>query len=177
MVAQPLPFDWKQIAHPANHSNPKPGDPCHPLRAVANCEPAIAFHPTQDPISSTDGTTHCMGTGLSRGDATVAFQPRIARNGRGNMGELVNALQAQSGQTGKGDAAPCVATAMQVRRLTPRECERLQGFQDDWTAIPWRGKSADQCPDGPRYRALGNSWAVPVVRWIGRRIAQALEVP
>ncbi len=63
-----------------------------------------------------------------------------------------------------------VATTMQVRRLTPRECERLQGFPDDYTAIPWRGRPASECPDGPRYKALGNSWAVPVVRWIGRRI-------
>jgi DNA (cytosine-5)-methyltransferase 1 len=55
-----------------------------------------------------------------------------------------------------------------VRRLTPRECERLQGFPDDWTLIPWRGKMA---PDGPRYKAIGNSMAVPVMRWIGERIA------
>ena len=54
-----------------------------------------------------------------------------------------------------------------VRRLTPRECERLQGFHDDYTAIPYRGKPA---ADGPRYKALGNSMAVPVMRWIGRRI-------
>lgn len=77
-----------------------------------------------------------------------------------------------------GDPAPTlsensrqsVAAGMQVRRLTPRECERLQGFPDDYTAIPWRGKPADQCPDGPRYKALGNSMAVPVMRWIGERI-------
>lgn len=62
------------------------------------------------------------------------------------------------------------AQAMQVRRLTPEECEALQGFPRGYTAIPWRGKPADQCPDGPRYKALGNSWAVPVVRWIGERI-------
>lgn len=59
---------------------------------------------------------------------------------------------------------------MRVRRLTPRECERLQGFPDDYTAIPWRGKAASECPDGPRYEALGNSMAVPVMRWIGGRI-------
>lgn len=64
-----------------------------------------------------------------------------------------------------------VATAMQVRRLTPRECERLQGFPDDYTLIPHRNKPA---ADGPRYKALGNSWAVPVVRWIGHRIATQL---
>lgn len=62
---------------------------------------------------------------------------------------------------------------MVVRRLTPKECERLQGFPDDWTRIPYRGKPADECPDGPRYKAIGNSFAVPVVRWIGERIAMA----
>jgi hypothetical protein len=62
------------------------------------------------------------------------------------------------------------AASMTVRRLTPRECERLQGFPDDWTLIPWRGKAADQCPDGPRYKALGNSMAVNCMEWIGERI-------
>jgi DNA (cytosine-5)-methyltransferase 1 len=56
---------------------------------------------------------------------------------------------------------------MAVRRLLPVECERLQGFPDDHTNIPWRGKPA---PDGPRYKAMGNSFAVPVVRWIGQRL-------
>jgi DNA (cytosine-5)-methyltransferase 1 len=60
-----------------------------------------------------------------------------------------------------------------VRRLTPRECERLQGFPDDYTLIPYRGKAAEDCPDGPRYKALGNSMAVPCMRWIGERIAAA----
>ena len=62
------------------------------------------------------------------------------------------------------------ADRMAVRRLTPRECERLQGFKDDHTLIPWRNKPADQCPDGPRYKALGNSMAVPCMAWIGKRI-------
>ena len=62
------------------------------------------------------------------------------------------------------------ADRMAVRRLTPRECERLQGFNDDHTLIPWRNKPADQCPDGPRYKALGNSMAVPCMAWIGKRI-------
>jgi DNA (cytosine-5)-methyltransferase 1 len=52
----------------------------------------------------------------------------------------------------------------------PRECERLQGFPDNFTAIPWRKKGEEDCPDGPRYKALGNSMAVPVMRWIGERI-------
>ena len=63
------------------------------------------------------------------------------------------------------------ANPMLVRRLTPLECERLQGFPDGHTLIGWKGKPADDCPDGPRYKAIGNSMAVPVMRWIGRRIA------
>lgn len=57
-----------------------------------------------------------------------------------------------------------------VRRLTPVECERLQGFPDNWTKIPWRGKDAEDCPDGPRYKAMGNSMAVNCMRWLGQRI-------
>ncbi|HCL6099465.1 TPA: phage N-6-adenine-methyltransferase [Enterobacter cloacae] len=80
------------------------------------------------------------------------------------------------------DVAPCltvadrhgVAMSMSVRRLTPIECERLQGFPDNHTLISWRGKDAAECPDGPRYKAIGNSMAVPVMRWIGERIAAAL---
>ena len=96
---------------------------------------AVAFHPTQDPISSSE-SFHAIGTGNKAGCATAA-----------------------------------VAQAMTVRRLTPRECERLQGFPDDWTMIPWRNKPAEDCPDGPRYKALGNSMAVNVMAWIGERIA------
>jgi len=74
------------------------------------------------------------------------------------------------------DVSPCLTktdrhgvAAMQVRRLTPVECERLQGFPDGYTNIPWRNKT--ESPDGPRYKAMGNSMAVPVMRWIGERIA------
>lgn len=76
-----------------------------------------------------------------------------------------------------GGSAPQVACRMSVRRLTPRECERLQGFPDDWTLIPWKGRPAEECPDGPRYKAIGNSMAVPVMRWLGERIAMADEIP
>jgi site-specific DNA-cytosine methylase len=66
---------------------------------------------------------------------------------------------------------------MAVRRLTPKECERLQGFPDNHTLIPWRGKPAEQCLDGPRYKALGNSMAVPCMAWIGSRIAAQESEP
>ena len=65
-----------------------------------------------------------------------------------------------------------VATEMVVRRLTPVECERLQGFPDNWSRISWKGKPEEDCPDGPRYKACGNSMAVPVMRWIGERIKE-----
>lgn len=65
---------------------------------------------------------------------------------------------------------PDVLQAATVRRLTPRECERLMGFPDDWTRIPWRGKPAEKCPDSHRYKACGNSMCVNVMRWIGMRI-------
>lgn len=71
-------------------------------------------------------------------------------------------------------SADVVQFGYQVRRLMPVECERLQGFPDNHTLISWRGKEATECPDGPRYRAIGNSMAVPVMRWIGERIAATL---
>ena len=147
-----------------------------------------------------------------------AFQQRIARNGRGDTGDVAGALSAQAGSVGQGDSAPCVAlsfkprhytekgykdgapndvtgtltsnasdagdcsphvaTGMMVRRLTPTECERLQGFPDGWTKIPKRDKTTGciligrYAADGPRYKALGNSMATNVMRWIGKRLMQ-----
>ncbi|MEM8192913.1 phage N-6-adenine-methyltransferase [Morganella morganii] len=72
------------------------------------------------------------------------------------------------------DSTDLIVTEDGVRRLTPVECERLQGFPDNHTQISWRGKDAADCPDGPRYRAIGNSMAVPVMRWISERILAAL---
>ncbi|MBQ9784270.1 MAG: DNA cytosine methyltransferase [Clostridia bacterium] len=71
-----------------------------------------------------------------------------------------------------GGSVPIVSNEYTARKLTPTECERLQGFPDGHTKIPYRGKSAEECPDTPRYKALGNSFAVPVVAWIGRRIEE-----
>jgi len=129
----------------------------------------VAFHPTQDPISSTD-VSHAIGTGSGRGCATAAVA--VDTYNHTITGDYTGSLTTTGGPSLSG---PGVLTAMQVRRLTPVECERLQGFPDGYTVIPWRGKPASECPDGPRYKALGNSWAVPVVRWIGRRINRFLE--
>ena len=70
-----------------------------------------------------------------------------------------------------------VAQELAVRRLTPIECERLQGFPDNWTRIPWKGKKPENCPDGPRFKCMGNSMAVPVMRWIGEGIELVNRIP
>ena len=99
----------------------------------------------------------------------VAFQPRHYSDRPRMGGEPSDVVHTLSAQAAMGDSSPHVATAMRVRRLTPTECERLQGFPDGWTQVPYRGKPAS---DGPRYKAIGNSMAVPVMAWIGRRIAE-----
>lgn len=83
-------------------------------------------------------------------------------------------LQGCSGQDAGHGHSHLIPNQSAVRRLTPRECERLQGFPDDYTLIPWRGKPASDCPDGPRYKAIGNSMAVPCMRWIAMRINRHL---
>lgn len=82
---------------------------------------------------------------------------------------VAGTVKASGGCIAGGSETICL-TDKRVRRLTPVECERLQGFPDNWTRVPYRGKPMGMCPDAPRYKALGNSWAVPVVRWIGKRI-------
>ena len=110
-----------------------------------------------------------LDVGKSDGLA-VAF----AENSRAELrlengdGKTTGCLNTGGGKPGQG--VPAIATPTQVRRLTPIECERLMGVPDDYTKVPYRDKLADQCADGPRYRALGNSMAVPVMRWIGERI-------
>lgn len=102
-----------------------------------------------------------------RGDTPLVAHAFDARQSDvGQYGDLRGALDTDGHSIG-------ILQRTAVRRLTPRECERLQGFPDDYTAIPYKGKPAADCLDGPRYKALGNSWAVPVVRWIGSRIQQS----
>lgn len=138
-----------------------------PEGAAAGHFVPVAFHPTQDPISSTN-VCHTIG---ANDNATAAV---AVSSGHGWWSESNGTAQTLRAQDSITKADTLHISAMQVRRLTPTECERLQGFPDGYTAIPWRGKPADQCPDGPRYKALGNSWAVPNVRWIGQRIVDHL---
>ena len=97
----------------------------------------------------------------------VAFTP----SSFAQYSEGIGTIRANGGDLGGGSEG-LVVRPMNVRRLTPRETERLQGFPDDWSRIPWKGKPAEECPDGPRYKACGNSMAVPVMAFIGNRIAE-----
>jgi DNA (cytosine-5)-methyltransferase 1 len=105
---------------------------------------------------------------------THEFTGTLSSNMGSNQTAVAITFQPTQDPTNSGDTEPCVVCepSMGVRRLTPRECERLQGFPDDYTMIQWRKKPAGNCPDGPRYKALGNSMAVPVMHWIGKRIAE-----
>lgn len=98
---------------------------------------------------------------------TIGREPKNGGNGLGVSEDIGFTLNA----TGVHGVMQC----SHVRRLTPVECERLQGFPDNWTLIPYRGKTEENCPDAPRYKAIGNSWAVPVVRWLGQRIKDHME--
>lgn len=122
---------------------------------------------------------------IGKRTGTSTTNPR-AGIGIGSDGDPMFTLQASaqhgvavrlSEETGRaaGDDAADFRHDAAVRRLTPRECERLQGFPDDWTLIPWRGKPAEACPDSRRYKAVGNSMAVPVIRWIGTRIQHVAD--
>lgn len=158
-------------------------DPCvefemaHTLGRYSGQENAVAFvQNSRDEVRLMGGDGAIVGALAAEPAAkqqcylaqTVAIRGREGGATAELGGDVATALRASQG----GGDKPHVLTSA-VRRLTPRECERLQGFPDDYTAIPWRGKSADQCPDGPRYKALGNSWAVPKFAWLGKRI-QAL---
>ena len=127
------------------------------------------------------GMTLCMAHGQGGAEIRIDSAPTltcnheapIVVNGRQDpcVSDTAFALGCQ--HNGMDNVLSCGHTP---RRLTPRECERLQGMPDDHTRIPWRGKPADDCPDGPRYKAIGNSMAVPVMRWFGERMRQVMEV-
>ncbi len=98
--------------------------------------------------------------------AAVAFSQN--QQGEVRESDIIPSLTSGRGKPGQG--YPAVRQCTRVRRLTPVECERLQGFPDNYTQIPWRNKPAEDCPLGHRYKALGNSMAVPVMHWLGKRI-------
>lgn len=170
----PIPFDTTQITSAANYSNPKPGDPCHPLAAGMH-PPAIAFGCKDSDTARGLGddvapTLRAMQHDSSHANAGGQVAVAISENQQSHITESDVMLSLKTGGGKPGQSYPAIRIDMQVRRLTPRECERLQGFPDDWTLVPTGKRMA---ADGPRYRQLGNSFAVPVVRWIGEQIERA----
>ena len=137
----PIAFRW---AASPTQGLPIGVDYCHTLMANRNGEPAVCYE------------NHAQD---SRIKPCGEYSPQInAKAGTGGCN-----LPHATGVMG-------VSVNTSVRRLLPVECERLMGFPDNWTRIPWRGKSAEDCPDSPRYKACGNSMCVNVMRWIGMRI-------
>jgi DNA (cytosine-5)-methyltransferase 1 len=165
----PVAFDW-QSGGDSRGLDPK--DTAQLQRSQVPAVAAVAFRdPSPTLTAKMQGSS---GWAPANEDAHLVgvAQPFIGgvdyENNAHTMDEPTGPLLKGS-PTGGGRPLPAIATAMQVRRLTPVECERLQGFPDNYTNIPWRKKP--ESPDGPRYKALGNSMAVPVMRWIGERIA------
>jgi DNA (cytosine-5)-methyltransferase 1 len=105
------------------------------------------------------------------GGGQVAVAMRESGQGYWMHDDIAGTLRANGENRPSRPSHAIQQQSMIVRRLTPRECERLQGFPDDWTLVPWRKREAIDCPDGPRYKALGNSMAVNCMEWIGERIA------
>lgn len=126
-----------------------------------------SVHGTQDPIIGRE-IAHALGRNNGQENAVVFNQNA---SGEVRRGAVAGSLTAQSNASATGVNLHIDSREQKVRRLTPIECERLQGFPDNYTQIPWRDKPATECPDGHRYKALGNSMAVPVMRWIGERIS------
>ncbi|CAB3850539.1 hypothetical protein LMG26846_01970 [Achromobacter insuavis] len=195
-----LPFDTTQITSPENGSNPQPGDPCHPLAARAHA-PAIAFDCKSSgqngfgigiEVAGTQrAMAHVGGHSNGGGHQAVAFQS--SQSGV-RIDDVHATLDSNNGPRRHNGAL----LGMQVRRLTPEECEALQAYPRGYTRIPgwngWRAMDANETPescraaglevrlnkktqkwrvrdvDGPRYKALGNSWCTTNARWIGERI-------
>lgn len=153
--------DTTQITSKGNYSNPKSGDPCHPLASKGHA-PLVT------------GSLAASGAGTER-PAGQANEPDFLvagfKRGQGSRARSIGYSDEQNPTLGASNSGtqtpPGVIHQQGVRRLTPRECERLQGFPDDWTQVPYRGKAMS---DSARYRMLGNAVAVPVVQWILRHL-------
>ena len=132
---------------------------------VSDEHAAFVVHGTQDPIVS-NNIAHALGCNHGQENAICFHQ-----NGDGELRESKKAYTVATNSNASGRNTPLLRNGLKVRRLTPIESERLQGMPDCHTKIPFRGKLIDDCPDGHRYKAIGNSMAVPVMKWLGERIA------
>lgn len=155
-----------------------PGDPMHTLGTGDRHAVAYGF--------SAGNTSDSYGIGLEEEVApplrsaesgtnqvpTVAFQ----ESNQNGVAEYDTAGSLRADAPGHQPCGSLLRNGMAVRRLMPIECERLMGMEDNYTQIPWKGKPKEECPDGPRYRAIGNSWAVTWMVWLAERINMVEEV-
>jgi len=166
-----IAFDTTQITSKANRSNPLPGDPSHPIPAHVHA-PAIAIQAgatRENPESGPDGV------GVRQDGTSYTIEARqevqaVAFDMRGREGgaQMEGPHDTANIRSASGGSSRSYVATWAVRRLTPVECARLQGFPDDYLSqVPYRGKPP---ADGPMYKALGNSFAVNVVRVLGERI-------
>ena len=166
-IVQPMAFPWQSALDPIGKPENLSGTLIkNQTMAVAQPIPYDFFQITA-PVNRQSREPGDPCHTLARDNAAHAtiVQPTASS-------ETAGTLRANAGSGFRSNGTPVEGVAiqaMQVRRLTPVECERLQGFPDGYTNIPWRNKT--ESPDGPRYKAMGNSMAVPVMRWIGERIA------
>lgn len=205
-----LPFDTTQITSPENGSNPQPGDPCHPLAARAHA-PTIAFDCKSSGQNGfgigieVAGTQRAMAHAGSHtnggGHQAVAYSTKLHNTQSNQAGKV---YQEYTAGLDRNSPPPALLTSMQVRRLTPEECEALQAYPRGYTRIPgwngWRAMDDNETPescraagleirqnkktlkwrvrdvDGPRYKALGNSWCTTNARWIGERIYRVISI-
>jgi hypothetical protein len=180
MLAQAaVPYDLFQITAPINRQNRDERSPCHTLARDNAAHAAVVQSATfTAPAIGTFARSEVSGTLMKHNGAGPGETQNPAFVVWTGDGVVADPISAHEGSTYTHEGSTfrlhnCVQARMSVRRLTPVECERLQGFPDGHTAIPWKGKPATDCPDGPRYRALGNSMAVPVIAWIARKITGA----
>ena len=182
-----IAFDTTQITSAANRSNPQPGDPCHPITESGH-PPAIAFGISADCLDRsgegagrTAGERSGLGIEKELSPTLRAKRPNaVAFSLRGRDGEnmieaepddIAPALRTGDGGSSKSFVASAVdGIRWAVRRLVPEECEKLMGVAPGFTKIPWRGKPAEECPDGPRYAVCGNSMATTCMRYFGEKI-------
>lgn len=157
---------------------------------------AVAVCPTLRAGGNKTGGDRPPGTDVDTVDSLIAYTTKLHNTKSNNAGKI---FEERSPCLDANSPPPALLSAFQVRRLLPSECEKLQGFEPGYTNIPWRtaqeatrkgvsyesllkergmtlrGPSIEECPDGPRYKALGNSWAVPCAAWIGKRIKAEVE--
>jgi DNA (cytosine-5)-methyltransferase 1 len=150
----------------------KPGDPAPTLTKGDKHAVLYENHPNDSRVTGPyDVAPSCVSRyGTGGGNVPLVQEPVAVDCYNKTIGDKSQSISSSASDVNHTGGVINPADRMAVRRLSPRECERLQGFPDDHTLIPWRNKPADQCPDGPRYKALGNSMAVPCMAWIGKRI-------